>query len=103
MGNNAVRALQVEVIYARPDEIWRTQVELSPGATALQAVQASSLLTRHPDFHQDSEPPLGIYGRVCPSHQVVQAGDRVEVYRPLVFDPMESRRRRQCHRQRKKA
>ncbi|NLC35870.1 MAG: RnfH family protein [Alcaligenaceae bacterium] len=103
MENKAAGTLRVEVIYARPGNIWRREVELPSGATALQALQASGLLASHPDFHPGSEPPLGVYGRTGAPHQPLQAGDRVEVYRPLVFDPMESRRRRQRHRQRRKS
>lgn len=100
MGSESHSLLQVEVIYALPDQIWRSRVELPKGATALQAVRASGLISSHPEL-EDPLPPLGIHGRLCEPHQVLQSGDRVEVYRPLVFDPMESRRRRQRHRQRK--
>lgn len=100
MGNEGHDLLQVEVIYAHPGDIWRRWVELPQGATALQAVQASGLLSSHPELGEQL-PPLGIHGRLCEPRQVLQTGDRVEVYRPLVFDPMESRRRRQRHRQRK--
>lgn len=100
MGNDAGAVIRVEVVYARPGRVWRRQVELQAGATAEQALRASELLGEHPEFG-DTLPPLGIFGRACTPRQVLQNGDRLEVYRPLVFDPMESRRRRARHRQRK--
>lgn len=93
--------MRVEVLYARPDAVWRRQVELPSGATAAQAVEASGLLPEHPEF-AGALPPLGVYGRVCPPQQPLKPGDRLEVYRPLVFEPMESRRRRMRHRERTK-
>jgi len=102
MESDGRELLRVEVIHAKPGVIWRRCVDLPPGGTALQAVQASGLIRHHPEW-ENQLPPLGIYGRVCEPHQRLQPGDRVEVYRPLVFDPMESRRRRQRHRQRKTA
>jgi putative ubiquitin-RnfH superfamily antitoxin RatB of RatAB toxin-antitoxin module len=39
-----------------------------------------------------------VYGRACAPDHVLQDGDRLEIYRPLDFDPQESRRRRAAHR-----
>lgn len=93
--------IKVEVIYALPDQVWRCQLELASGATVQQAVDASGVNQAFPDL---ANAPLnvGIYGRSCALRHPLQNGDRVEIYRPLVFDPMESRRRRAQHRQRKR-
>jgi putative ubiquitin-RnfH superfamily antitoxin RatB of RatAB toxin-antitoxin module len=37
---------------------------------------------------------LGIFSKRVSSDHLVQAGDRIEIYRPLMLDPMEARRRR---------
>ena len=37
---------------------------------------------------------IGIFGRKAPPEQVLREGDRVEIYRPLIADPKEARRRR---------
>ncbi len=100
MASERSSSMLVEVIYAQPQAVWRREVTLPPGATAMQAVQASGFFEDHPQFGEKA-PPVGVYGRLCTAHQVLRAGDRVEIYRPLVFDPMESRRRRQRHRQRR--
>lgn len=36
----------------------------------------------------------GVWGRVLPPEHVLQAGDRVEAYRPLLVDPKVARRER---------
>lgn len=99
MANEETRLIRVEVIYACPAQVWCKPLDLPTGATAWQAVAASGVLQAHPEL-KSAELKLGIFGRICVPHQVLQPGDRVEIYRPLVFDPMESRRRRQRHRQR---
>lgn len=92
--------MQVEVLYPEPDRIWRRTVEVGDGATVEQALQAAGLFESFPAF-RETPPSVGIFGRACPLNQVLRDGDRVEVYRPLVFDPMESRRRRARHRDRR--
>ena len=89
--------MQVEVIHARPTDVWRQKLELPAGATLGDALDASGLLRQFPEL---IEAPCGVFGRVCTREHVLAHGDRVEVYRPLVFDPMESRRRRARHRAR---
>ena len=38
--------------------------------------------------------PLGVFGKTVADDYVLQAGERVEIYRPLLIDPKENRRRR---------
>jgi len=81
------------VVYALPAGEDAVTLELEPGATAADAVRASGLLERHPEIDPRGH-KLGIYGRVVPGHAPLRDGDRVELYRPLVMDPKEARRRR---------
>jgi putative ubiquitin-RnfH superfamily antitoxin RatB of RatAB toxin-antitoxin module len=67
-------------------------VAVPPGCTAWEAVERSGILGRHP--HIDAANcGVGIYGREVPRDQVLAAGERVEVLRPLPEDPRERRRR----------
>lgn len=100
MAIKPANSIRVEVVYALSDAVWSREVIVPPGASAAQAVQLSGLLDLHSDLRAEL-PPIGIYGRLCSPEQPLLDGDRVELYRPLVFDPMESRRRRFLHRQRK--
>lgn len=92
----AAESLRVIVCHALPDAGWQEQVNLPAGATVQQAIDASAFAAHFPG----SDPwqvGVGIYGRRCQPDTPVQDEDRVEIYRPLDFDPMESRRRRALH------
>ena len=86
------REIVVEVVYAGAERISRT-LHMRVGSTVLQAVEASGLLEVLPPDAYDPE-RLGIFARRVTPQQVVQCGDRVELYRPLQLQPMEARRRR---------
>ena len=79
---------------ADPGAAEEVEVELPFGATLLDALQASGVRERCPTLAW-CEGAVGIWGRLRPLDTVLQAGDRVELYRPLEIDPKEARRRRQ--------
>ncbi len=85
--------LQIEVVYALIDEQPVVGLELSAGACVRDAVSASGLLERYPELALE-ETPVGIYGERVDVDTPLHDGDRVELYRPLVIDPMEARRAR---------
>lgn len=87
----------VQVVYATPLAIWQRSLELPAGATALEALRASGLLQAYPGLTQ-APLAMGVFGQVCEDQHVLIDGDRLEVYRALEFDPLESRRRRALHR-----
>ncbi|MGB3289813.1 MAG: RnfH family protein [Burkholderiaceae bacterium] len=90
-------AIAVQVVYVEPDSVWRADLRLPPGSTVEHALQASHFARVFPNYPYDAL-RVGVYGREQAPDHVLADGDRVEVYRPLVFDPMESRRRRALHR-----
>jgi putative ubiquitin-RnfH superfamily antitoxin RatB of RatAB toxin-antitoxin module len=93
--------LKVQVCYALPTECLLIDLALPMGATLGQAVQASTLLQRYP--HIDlAQHKLGVFGKIKSPESLVRAGDRIELYRPLQADPMESRRRRAQHKAKSK-
>lgn len=83
--------LRVTVVYCAPGCEDLTEVTLADGATVADAIGASGVLARRPEVAAGS-PEVGIWGRSCALTQVVQDGDRVELYRPLTVDPKEARR-----------
>ncbi|AEC19592.1 hypothetical protein PT7_1052 [Pusillimonas sp. T7-7] len=93
MGNS----ISIEVVYAQAGAVWRVVVKMATGSTVEQALAASEFAERFPAYPQESL-AVGIYGQVRKLNQVLVDGDRIEIYRPLTFDPMESRRRRAEHR-----
>ncbi|HGH3374931.1 TPA: RnfH family protein [Kluyvera cryocrescens] len=85
--------IAVEVAYALPQKQYLQRVTLDEGATVEQAIQASGLLTLRDDIDL-SKNKVGIYSRPAKLQDVVNDGDRVEIYRPLIADPKELRRQR---------
>lgn len=84
--------IHIEVACAHADRQWLLPLTVPSGTTAEEAVQLSGILQHVPDFDWAVN-RLGIFGRLCPPGRVLEAGDRVEIYRPLVADPKEVRRR----------
>jgi putative ubiquitin-RnfH superfamily antitoxin RatB of RatAB toxin-antitoxin module len=86
------RDATVEVAYALPGRQRVVQLTLHAGMTALDAVLAAGLEREFPEI-ASHDLVLGIYGRRVEATQVLRSGDRVEIYRPLKFDPRDARRR----------
>ena len=85
--------INVEVIYAIPKEQITFTVSVEQGATAQQAIEASGILAKYPEIELNKN-KLGIYSRLIKLDTVLQDGERVEIYRPLIADPKEMRKRR---------
>ncbi|MDE2155746.1 MAG: RnfH family protein [Xanthomonadaceae bacterium] len=90
----AERTIRVEVVYASATgQIILYRAELAQGTTVIQAIDASGITRAL--AHGTIEPQrLGIHGRRVAPDQLLRDGDRIEIYRPLMLDPMEARRRR---------
>ena len=83
--------LNVEVVFAMPDAEDRVQLAMESGVRAIDAVRASGLQDRQPEIDMRN-PKIGIFGDSVSPDTLLRNGDRVEVYRPLRFDPKELRR-----------
>lgn len=85
---------RVSVIYAAgADEQCELSVAVPAGATLREAIQQSGILTRYPEIDLTTC-AVGIYSKRANLEDVVNAGDRIEIYRPLLIDPKEARRAR---------
>ena len=86
--------LRVSVVFSpRASEVDSVELSLSEGATVADALRESGLQARHPGVDLATL-SLGIWGAPCQRDDPVRDHDRVELYRPLVVDPKEARRRR---------
>ncbi len=83
----------VEVAYARPDKQVIIEVACRAHMTVRQAIETSAVLQQFPEIDLTAN-KIGIFGKVVPLDAELAVGDRVEIYRPLVADPKETRRRR---------
>lgn len=85
--------ITVEVVYALPDTQWLVELKAVPGTTAWQAIEQSGALRRFPEINLAGQ-KIGIFSKFVRPDAVLKEGDRVEIYRPLIADPKEVRRRR---------
>ena len=86
--------LRVSVVFSpRAGEVDEVELLLAPGATVADALRASGMPARHPQFDLGSM-PVGIWGAFCDRGDVLRDRDRVELYRPLRVDPKAARHQR---------
>lgn len=104
-----VEKIQVEVAYATPESQKILTIDVELGSSALLAVEQSGITGLYPEIDLSSV-AMGIFGnalgaRGLPSaaDYVLKAGDRVEIYRPLIADPKEVRKRRAAEAAEKRA
>lgn len=83
----------IEVIYALPKEQILIGLDVEQGTTVEQAVKLSGILAKYPEIDLTKN-KLGIFGKVTKAEQELRDKDRIEIYRPLIADPKESRRKR---------
>ncbi len=83
--------IEVQVAYARPDMQVVRAVSVPAGTRAREALRLSGLGAQFPEIDLE-HCPLGIFGREIGAERVLCAGDRLEVYRPLLKDPRTARR-----------
>ncbi|GAA0356509.1 RnfH family protein [Bowmanella denitrificans] len=87
------KQIRLEVVYALPNKQALLEVVVERGTTVQEAIQASGLLKRFPDL-DISQSKVGIWYRTCKLTDVPKDGDRIAIYRPLIADPKDARRRR---------
>jgi uncharacterized protein len=83
--------IDVEVAYACPERQLILKVEVPAGTTAIEAARLSGIEEQFPEIDLGKN-RLGIFGKLCKPERPLNAGDRVEIYRPLLVDPRAARR-----------
>ncbi len=91
--------VHVQLCYALPDTAVVRELDIKQGSTLEEAIYQSGLLVQYPDIDLSTN-KIGVYGKLKPLDTQARDGDRIEIYRPLRADPMESRRRRAQHKTR---
>lgn len=93
--------LDITVCYAASARtVWCRRCLVARGSCVADAVRASGFEQEHPMVNW-IELGVGVYGHRCDPLTPLANFDRIEICRPLVFDPKESRRRRAQHRREK--
>ncbi len=95
-----IEPITVEVAYARPDKQKIVSILVEPGTTAILAVEKSQITKHFPEI-DIAAAKLGLFGQALgtkglkpAAEYIMQPGDRIEIYRPLISDPKEVRRKR---------
>jgi hypothetical protein len=86
--------ISVEVAYALAERQQIIALDVEEGATAYEAAVQSGIVKSFPEIDLDSA-GMGVFGKsVKPKIHKMAAGERVEIYRPLIADPKEARKKR---------
>ncbi len=85
--------IQVEVAYALPDQQVILPVSLVAESTVEEAIKRSGILEKFPEINL-TQSKVGIFSKLTKLDTVLRDKDRVEIYRPLIADPKEVRRKR---------
>lgn len=89
----AEQVLHVQVCYAKPEAQFLRDLEVPAGTTLRQAIEQSGVLQSQPEIDL-SVCRVGISGKVRELDVALREHDRVEIYRSLIADPKEARRKR---------
>jgi len=85
--------IKVEVLYALPHEQTLLNVEVPQDTVVEDAIKISGMLEKYPEIDIASN-RVGIFSKLSKLDTVLRDRDRVEIYRPLIADPKEVRRKR---------
>jgi hypothetical protein len=87
------KLIEIEVAYTLPWNQVLQHLKVPFGTSAEQAVQFSGICKVFPEIDQLHN-NLGIFGKLVKPDTILRNHDRVEIYRPLIVDPKEKRRKR---------
>ena len=82
-----------EVAYALKEKQVILTVDTDKELTVIEAVNLSGILEAFPEL-KEQKLKLGVFGKLAKETEVLYPGDRVEIYRPLIADPKEARKKR---------
>ena len=85
--------IHIEVVFALPHAQMLVPLELEEGATVETAIRQSGILEKFPEIDLAST-KVGIWSKASELGATLREKDRVEIYRPLIADPKEVRRKR---------
>ena len=85
--------LEVEVAYALPHQQFLRRLKMPSGSTVRQAIVQSGVLSKFPEIDLKTV-KAGIFSRPVDLDVLLNSGDRVEIYRPLILSPTDARRLR---------
>ncbi|ELP5728342.1 RnfH family protein [Vibrio vulnificus] len=85
--------IHVEVVYALPQEQRVLTLVVNQQATVEEIIRQSGVLEIYPEIDLGKN-KVGVFSRLVKLDATVRDKDRIEIYRPLLADPKEIRRKR---------
>ena len=86
-------AIHIQVCYATPKAQVLRELKVAPGTTLRQAIEQSGILQDLPEIDLATN-RVGIFGKIKTLDASLREQDRIEIYRPLIADAKDARRRR---------
>ena len=92
-GETMPEEILVEVAYALPEEQVIISIKVPTKFNVKQAIEKSGIQKKFPSIDL-SKNKVGIFGKKTTLDHLLKDKDRIEIYRPLILDPKEMRRKR---------
>lgn len=83
--------MRIEVAYALPDRQEIITIDVDEGCNIQSAIEKSGILQRFPEIDLTLQ-KVGVFSKRRELSDLLEPGDRVEIYRPLTIDPKDLRR-----------
>ena len=93
IGETMPEEIMVEVAYAMPEEQIIISIKVPTKYNVKQAIEKSGIQKKFPSIDL-SKNKVGIFGKKTTLDHLLNDRDRIEIYRPLILDPKEMRRKR---------
>ena len=92
-----VQEIDISICFASAIEVHTLSIQVPVNTSIRQAIESTlhekAFYTRIPHFNIEKI-KLGIFGKIKEIDWILNPGDRIEIYRPLIANPMDARRRR---------
>ena len=87
------KKIMVEVVYALPEEQTLLVFEVEEASTAEEVIRQSGILQQYPEIDLTKN-KIGLFSKIIKMNHELRDKDRVEIYRALIADPKEVRKKR---------
>ncbi|MGV6851519.1 MAG: RnfH family protein [bacterium] len=88
------KKIKIEVSFAMPEHQELLELEVPENTSLFEAAKLSGIEACYKELELNENTLLGVFGKKRKHDELIREGDRVEIYRPLIADPKESRRKK---------
>ena len=85
--------INIELIYPLPNEQELFTIMVEPDTSVGAAIEQSNIRLKYPEIDLTIN-KVGIFGKACKLDKILEAGDRIEIYRPLIAEPKAVRKQK---------